>query len=123
MRRSLFAMAVAGVLATSGLTACGGDDEPTPAADADLVVEAVSALAWDRDRYSAEAGDITIELVNNDSLAHTLLIDGVDGFKLDTPTKGDRDDGSVELEAGTYEMYCDVPGHREGGMVAVLTVR
>ena len=29
---------------------------------------------------------------------------------------------SVALDAGAYEFYCAIPGHREGGMEGTLTV-
>jgi uncharacterized cupredoxin-like copper-binding protein len=29
---------------------------------------------------------------------------------------------TVNLEAGEYEFYCAVPGHKEGGMEGTLTV-
>jgi uncharacterized cupredoxin-like copper-binding protein len=50
------------------------------------------------------------------------VIEGVDGFKLDVPTNGDVDEGSVDLQSGEYTIYCDVPGHRNAGMEATLEV-
>jgi uncharacterized cupredoxin-like copper-binding protein len=108
------------------LAACGDDDstttsEPTaPAGDGPtLVVGAQDDLTFDEDAYEVDAGDVTFIYRNEGSVAHTLLIDGVDGFKLSV---GREDKGSVELEPGTYELYCDVPGHEAAGMVAELIV-
>jgi uncharacterized cupredoxin-like copper-binding protein len=53
---------------------------------------------------------------------HTLAIEGVKGFKLEVPRPGDIDTGSVRLEPGSYTLFCDVPGHRQAGMEAPLTV-
>ena len=109
------------------VTACGDTDDETTDTTAsgtgggepDLVVEALDSLDFDRDEYTVEAGEIDVLYVNRGTLPHTLLIDDVDDFKL---AVGDEDRGTVELEAGTYTLYCDIAGHREGGMEAELTV-
>jgi len=112
------------------IAACGGDDGggddagPPPGgspAAGTVTVVAESGLRFDSERYEAEAGEVAFVLQNDDSAPHTLVIDGIedDTFKLEV---GDRDEGSVELEAGEYTLFCDVPGHRGGGMEATLTV-
>lgn len=112
----LASLATASVLL---LGACGGDDAGVTG-DADVTVHGLDNLKFDEEAYTAEAGEITFEYVNDGRLNHTLLVEGEEGFKLTINSQGDTDSGSVQLEPGEYRLYCDVPGH--GGMVAALTV-
>ncbi|MDP1819846.1 MAG: cupredoxin domain-containing protein [Acidimicrobiales bacterium] len=116
----------AGALLAAPLAACGDDDDTgsdttTPAAGDGPTVEvgAQDDLSFDKESYEVEAGNVTFRYVNEGNIPHTLLIKDMDDFKLDV---GDEDEGSVELEPGTYELYCDIPGHEPAGMVAELTV-
>lgn len=129
MRRTL---AIAAVVLLP-LTACGDDDggdtgapettgsSGTPADGEVVTVPALDSLSFGEDSYTAPAGQVTFVYENEGSLPHTLVIEGIpeDEFKL---AVGDTDEGSVELEPGEYTMFCDVPGHRSGGMEATLTV-
>jgi plastocyanin len=112
-----------------GIVGCGADDttvSPT-AAGGDGQGARVTVVARDislsQDGYSTDAGPVHVTYRNDGSIEHTLVIEGVEGFKLDVHAKGDVDDGSVTLEPGTYTIYCDIPGHRQAGMHATLTVR
>lgn len=131
MPARIAAAVVAILLAVAVLAACsGGDDEAgdpggekiiTPRA-ADLVVVAESLKGFDKASYVADAGSVAIAYVNDHSLPHTLVIEGVDGFYIETG--GDeRGSDTVTLEAGTYTLFCDIAGHRQAGMEAALTVR
>lgn len=120
---------VAGAVALSSLAfaACGGGDSgpaDTVPADTQLVVKAVPSIRFDATSYTATAGEISVGYVNEDSVRHTLIVvkDGekVPNFKLEIGKKGDVDYGSVSLEAGSYILLCDVPGHQN--MKADLTV-
>lgn len=116
---------------TITVAACGGGESssttPTIPAGA-LEVDAVAGLRFDAEEYTAAAGSVTIAYVNKDSQRHTLVIkeiieDGDDiivGDKMEVARKNDIDIQTVELAAGEYEIYCDVPGH--GSMKATLTV-
>lgn len=104
------------------LVACGSDDSDaasgcTPGPT--LTVGAEDSLEFDSDSFQTEAGCIDVTYRNDGEIAHTLLIRDVDGFKLSV---GDTDEGTVQLEPGTYELFCDIPGHDSAGMVAELTV-
>ena len=109
--------------------ACGGDDEasgPGGSADlssADTTVEILAEdISFPEDVYETDAGSIGIVYENVGQIRHTLIIEGEDGFKLDVASKGDVDEGVIDLEPGTYTLICDVPGHRPAGMVADLVV-
>lgn len=55
-------------------------------------------------------------------MRRTLIIEDVDDFKLTVNSNGDVNPGSVDLEPGTYDMYCNVPGHRQAGTEATLEI-
>ncbi|MEY3588671.1 MAG: Copper binding protein plastocyanin/azurin family [Actinomycetota bacterium] len=94
-------------------------------AQVDLQVNAVPSLKFDKADYgTVKAGDLVIGYSNQDSVRHTLIIAKDDvkvpNFKLVIEEKGSNDSGTVNLEAGTYVLICDVPGH--SNMKATLTV-
>ena len=117
----------------ASLAACGDDDGESAGGGGDggcpgsgsvegaVPVGALDSLDFDEDAYIAQAGEVTFFYDNCGSLPHTLVIEDIDTdvFKLQV---GDTDEGSVELEAGEYVLYCDIAGHRGGGMEATLTV-
>ena len=102
----------------------GGDGLSTGSGDGGgagtVTVVAQDSLRFDQDDYTASAGDVTIEYENAGNLTHTLLIDGVDDFKLSVTSNGDTDEGTLQLEPGDYRIFCDIPGHES--MEATLTV-
>ena len=67
---------------------------------------------------SLPAGETTITLVNNGSAPHNVTID--DEVIVEA-TGGATEEGTVNLEPGTYEYICSVPGH-EQSMNGELTV-
>lgn len=109
------------------LTACGGGSgEPsyTVPADADLVVKAVPTIRWDKDDYTAAAGDVNVFLANDDNVKHILVVlkdDKVFGdLELVVNKRGDTASGTITLEPGEYRIYCTIPGH--SSMDSSLTV-
>jgi plastocyanin len=102
--------------------------DPGPDAGTNLTVEAHD-IEFDRDAYRIAAGPVEIEYVQEGALPHTLVIEApdggdVDGFELEVGEGGevDADNGTVDLPAGDYVIYCDVPGHRDAGMEADLQI-
>jgi len=130
-------------LAAFALAACGDDESTSTSAEATtetsaaedtggsggggtLVVEADpdGALAFTETELTATAGPNTVEFDNPSSTPHNVYIED-DGGEVVAETEtvtGENTTASAELEAGTYTYYCDIPGHREGGMEGTLNV-
>jgi len=122
MRRTFLPLAGVAALSVT-LIGCGSDDDASGsrACDPMSTVEVVGndSLQFTEDAY--EGGSPCVEFVyrNDGSIAHSLLVRGESGFKLSI---GREDRGTIELSAGSYEIYCDIAGHESAGMVAPLEV-
>jgi plastocyanin len=70
-------------------------------------------------------GKITFDVTNDGKIQHDLVVSGpgVTGTaKTPLVNAGKTATLTVTLAAGSYTLYCSVPGHRAAGMVAKLTV-
>src|SRR5207244_11403500 len=68
-----------------------------------------------------KAGPVTFEVKNAGTIQHDLAIVGTtERTKLIQP--GASATLTVTLKAGTYELYCTVPGHEAAGMRLNVTV-
>jgi plastocyanin len=119
----LISLATAGII---GLAACGGGDssgsEESVPADA-LVVEALD-IKFDQKEYTAPAGATDIAYVSEGQQVHTLVVFDKDNHQIGETLKVNPGQTKVEtfdLPAGTYTFICDIPGHKDAGMVATLT--
>lgn len=65
-------------------------------------------------------GAIAFDVKNVGKIPHDLAIQG--GTKTPLINAGQSATLTVTLKPGTYTLYCTVPGHRQAGMVAKLTV-
>jgi uncharacterized cupredoxin-like copper-binding protein len=113
------------------LAACGGDDggsggdgggDTLPAGALEVVA---LDIAFDSEEYAATAGDVTIAYVSDGQQPHSLIVVDDDDEQIGdrlAVDPGDTDTGTYELAAGSYALICDIPGHREAGMVATLDV-
>lgn len=121
---------MAGVVAAAlAIGGCGDGEDGASAptvgvsGDAGDVLDLIAEdIDFDDDAYAVTAGTVPVTYRNEGSIIHTLVIEDVDGFKLEVESNGDVDEGSIELEAGEYVLFCDVPGHRAAGMEATLRV-
>lgn len=138
VRKSLLVLLVSIPLAVA---ACGDDesddsgstsaDTSTESSDTSTSASSGSAdisiseteFALDPSDPTAEAGEVTIEAVNDGSTVHNLEIEG-NGVEeeVEDIDPGSSGEVTVDLEPGTYEIYCAIGDHREQGMDGELTV-
>ena len=88
-----------------------------PPADAALVAENV---AFSTSGLSVAAGAVTVSLANKDLFWHTFTIESL-GIDLPVPVGATRF-VTFDVEPGTYEFKCRIPGHPEAGMLGTLIV-
>jgi plastocyanin len=100
-------------------------EEAKKAAEAskpDLIVHARDILFVEKE-LKIGPGNVGIQMINEGSIAHTFVLEGVTtGRKLSTPSGGAKDTAKFEVTPGSYVYFCDVPGHRQGGMEGTLVV-
>ena len=73
---------------------------------------------------SLKAGKVELELKNDGQIGHDLVVKGpgVNDEKTPVINGGQTAVLKVDLQKGTYELYCSVPGHKEAGMDTKITV-
>lgn len=71
--------------------------------------------------FNAPVGDVTFNITNDGSLNHDLVVTGL--AKTAQIAAGGTDTLVLaNLTPGTYEIFCDLPGHKASGMVTTLKV-
>ncbi|MGH3034497.1 MAG: sulfocyanin-like copper-binding protein [Gaiellaceae bacterium] len=134
-----------------GLTACGGSEEAAAVDTSDateihakLAESSAGEYTFTLDADSAPAGTVLFEIENLGELPHEFEVIKTDVGVDDLPVEagkanaeaeggeeigevediepGDKTELAVELEAGSYLILCNLPGHYEQGMVLAFTV-
>ena len=130
------AIAVASIGALTLLSACGGDSGGVGVTLADFSVTP--------DENSASAGDVTFDVTNDAEQSHEFVViktdlaedqlplddegvdesaDGVEVVdEIEDVGGGSEQSLTVNLDAGSYVLICNLPGHYAQGMHAAFTV-
>ncbi len=122
---SLAGLASLGHSLDDGEGGAAGFQYATGPAASTVSVTAGPGLTFDgvafKGNYDAKPGVVQIDY--GGAAGHTLAIQDpkFDGFLLES-SPGGKKSGKVQLGAGTYTIYCTVPGHEAAGMKATLTV-
>jgi plastocyanin len=82
------------------------------------------ALAYEFGSAEAQAGQLTINSVNESSVDHNIALEGNGVNETgDIVKDGGTSTIQADVQPGEYTFFCSVPGHREGGMEGKLTVK
>ncbi len=113
-------------VASVALAACGGggDDDGGGAATSDdgTVQMEAGDLFFDPEEYSAEAGELEFVVENVGAVEHDVVVEEAGDASVVHVEPGQTGSGTIDLESGTYTVYCSIPGHREAGMEVTLNV-
>jgi plastocyanin len=113
-RRAAVVLALA--LALLSLAACGGRLPPERRLEL-----AVTAAGYEPATLEARVGEqVFITFQNRDTRAHSLTIELPTGQR--TVSAEDRVDAVLTFPAataGTFRMFCSVPGHSEEGVIVI----
>ena len=97
-----------------------GAGKPAVAEDGVLDIPSTPQLAYETNAAQAKPGTLTIRSPNPSGTPHNIALGDQVGKVVQD---GGVSEIKVPVKAGTYEFFCTVPGHREGGMEGTLTVK
>jgi len=95
--------------------------EPKGPAVATVEVDALPTLKFQSKEFTTKVGINEMKYVDKGG-THTLVFaePALAGFIVSVPPTSSK---KVDLKAGTYTIFCNIPGHRAAGMEATLTVK
>ena len=136
----IYAQIIAVVLILVGVVGCGAgggsagggggaEDAQAPSGAKESVVKTIRVKETE---FALKPAEITLEkpgtylfkAVNSGGTVHALEVEG-QGIEEETEEiqPGQSAELKVKLEAGTYELYCPVDGHKEEGMEGKVIVK
>jgi uncharacterized cupredoxin-like copper-binding protein len=132
-RRIRFFMPALAIAAAVALTACGddGDDEGGGGEATAPAGEPVATVELEESDFKIEpkepkvdkGGVIRFNIRNTGDAQHALEVETPQGERETEPFgPGETARLDVELEPGTYTMYCPVGDHEQRGMTGTITV-
>jgi plastocyanin len=123
MIRPFLKIAIGALAVALTLSACGGGAQ---APTGKTIEVETTEFAFTPNTFTAKVGEaITFEVTNKGTLDHNFVVFDPAGAEVARGTVALGGTANIKVtpsEAGTYEVVCDVAGHKESGMTGVLTV-
>ncbi|CAA9496295.1 MAG: hypothetical protein AVDCRST_MAG13-2002 [uncultured Solirubrobacteraceae bacterium] len=108
-----------GLLANAVPKAGSGETITAEGGTLTIPADPTGQLAYTSATAEAPAGPLTVAMPNESGVPHNIVIDGKGESEV---IEEGETEFEAEFEAGTFEYYCSVEGHREAGMEGELTV-
>lgn len=96
-----------------------GGDEGAASGEQEVTVTAHD-IYFDPAEIKIKAGKVKFVLPNEGAAEHDFSIDELN-VQVNMPA-GTTQTVEVDVPAGTYQYYCNIPGHKDAGMVGTLVV-
>ncbi|MEO5975491.1 MAG: hypothetical protein ABIQ38_09880 [Ilumatobacteraceae bacterium] len=144
MRAQILKSAVVSVALVAALGSCGSDSNDSADATSNDISGSVKEWVVKTDASTAKAGEVVFTITNDGTIGHEFLIVKTDIASGDIPLDGDHfaepTDGievideigefakgttetlTVTLDAGSYQLVCNLPDHYSAGMSLGFTV-
>lgn len=103
--------------ALASVSGCGESDSNL--ADVPTVDIELGNYVITPNQVTIGTGVVNLQVTNTDTIAHNLTVGGRGTRNL---SPGEEQTVSVDLEVGSYHMWCDVSGHAEMGQTGTLVV-
>jgi plastocyanin len=123
MFRKTILMGTMLVVIALALVACGGGASSAASSPLNVTV-IVTEFKFDPATVNAAPGQtINLTVQNTGSIDHTWVLKAVN-FKMTVAAgKSDTKTFTAPTAPGTYDIECDIAGHKEAGMVGKLIVK
>ena len=122
MRRKFSLRISFGLVLVALLAACSGGAAPSSNAAA-VNIGALDTFKYDPTTITGKVGQpLHVVMANKGVLVHTFVIDALSVKQENIQGGATADFTFTPSAAGTFQFYCDTPGHQAAGMVGTLTV-
>lgn len=144
MKARVLKSTVVSVAMIAALGACGSDSNDSSDSTSNDITGSVAEWTVETDATTAKAGEVVFTITNDGTIGHEFLVVKTDIAPGEIPLDGDHfaepTDGlevideigefakgttetlTLNLEAGSYQLVCNLPDHYSAGMYTSFTV-
>lgn len=144
MRARILKSVVVSAALVAALASCGSDSDDSSDATSNDITGSVSEWVVSTDADTAKAGEVVFTITNDGTIGHEFLVVKTDIASGEIPLDGDHfaepTDGievideigefakgttetlTLNLDAGNYQLVCNLPDHYSAGMHMEFTV-